>query len=81
VIGLIKLRITFPDQPRPFRTWGYPITPLIFLAVTLFMLVHLVTARPLQSLAGLLLMLVGLVLYRLVTARERRKVRMAPPPR
>ncbi|MET0428721.1 MAG: amino acid permease [Microvirga sp.] len=81
VIGLIKLRITRPDQPRPFRTWGYPITPLIFLAVTLFMLVHLVTARPLQSLAGLLLMLVGLVLYRLVTARERRKVRMAPPPR
>ncbi|KST57472.1 amino acid permease [Methylobacterium sp. GXS13] len=79
VIGLIKLRITRPDQPRPFRTWGYPITPLIFLAVTLFMLVHLVTVRPLQSLASLLLMLVGLVLYRLVTARGRRKVRMAPP--
>jgi len=81
VIGLIKLRITRPDLPRPFRAWGYPITPLIFLAVTLFMLAHLVTVRPLQSLAGLLLMLVGLVLHSLVTAREQRKARMAPPPR
>ncbi|MCJ2142295.1 APC family permease [Methylobacterium sp. E-066] len=81
VIGLIKLRITRPDLPRPFRAWGYPITPLIFLAVTLFMLVHLVTVRPFQSLASLLLMLAGLVLYGLVTAWERRNARMAPPPR
>ncbi|MCJ2095264.1 amino acid permease [Methylobacterium sp. J-072] len=81
VIGLIKLRITRPDLPRPFRAWGYPITPLIFLAVTLFMLVHLVTVRPLQSLASLLLMLAGLGLYGLATARERRSARMAPPPR
>ncbi|MDF2598414.1 MAG: amino acid permease [Methylobacterium brachiatum] len=79
VIGLIKLRITRPDLPRPFRAWGYPITPLIFLAVTLFMLVHLVAVRPLQSLAGLALMLAGLVLYGVATAWGRRTARRAPP--
>ncbi|MCJ2097611.1 APC family permease [Methylobacterium sp. E-046] len=63
VLGLIKLRITQPDLPRPCRTWGYPFTPLIFLAVTLFMMIYLVVARPLQSLAGLLIMLAGLALY------------------
>ena len=79
VIGLIKLRIARPDQPRPFRAWGYPVTPMIFLSVTLFMLVHLVTVRPLQSLAGLALMLAGLLLYGIATARERKTARMAPP--
>jgi len=72
VLGLIKLRITRPDLPRPCRTWGYPFTPLTFLAVTLFMMVYLVAARPLQSLAGLLMMLAGLVLYAVAMARTRR---------
>ena len=73
VLGLFKLRLTRPDLPRPYRTWGYPFTPLIFLAVTLFMMVYLVSARPLQSLAGLLMMLAGLVLYAVAMARTRTK--------
>jgi basic amino acid/polyamine antiporter, APA family len=72
VLGLIKLRITRPDLPRPCRTWGYPFTPLIFLAVTLFMMVYLVAVRPFQSLASLLLMLAGLVLYAVATVQRRR---------
>ncbi|WP_267422899.1 amino acid permease [Methylobacterium sp. GC_Met_2] len=71
VLGLIKLRITRPDLPRPCRTWGYPFTPLVFLAVTLFMMVYLVAVRPFQSLAGLLLMLAGLVLYAVATVQRR----------
>lgn len=63
VLGLIKLRITRPDLPRPYRAWGYPITPLVFLGVTAFMLAYLVTARPMQSLGGLAVMLLGLALY------------------
>jgi APA family basic amino acid/polyamine antiporter len=63
VLGLIKLRITRPDLPRPCRTWGYPFTPLIFLAVTLFMMAYLIVERPLQALAGSLMMLGGLALY------------------
>jgi len=72
VLGLIKLRITRPDLPRPCRTWGYPFTPLVFLAVTLFMMVYLVAVRPFQSLAGLLMMLVGLLLYAVAKLRTRR---------
>ena len=43
------------------------------------MLVHLVTVRPLQSLAGLALMLAGLLVYGIATARERTTARRAPP--
>src|SRR5579872_1891975 len=63
VLGLIKMRISHPDLARPYRAWGYPITPLIFLSVTLFMMYYLVVNRPLQSLAGIAMMSVGLVIY------------------
>ncbi|MCJ2014756.1 APC family permease [Methylobacterium sp. J-076] len=73
VLGLIKLRITEPHLPRPYRAWGYPVTPIIFLSVTLFMLVYLVAARPIQSLCGLGLMLLGLALYAVARAQARRE--------
>lgn len=38
-IALIVLRRTDPDRPRPIRTWGYPLTPLVFITSSLFMVV------------------------------------------
>ena len=32
VLGVIKMRITHPELPRPYRAWGYPVTPLVFLS-------------------------------------------------
>ncbi len=63
VLGVVWLRLTRPDLPRPYRAWGYPVTPVIFLAVTAFMMYYLVTNRPLQSLAGFVMMLAGLAIY------------------
>jgi APA family basic amino acid/polyamine antiporter len=69
VLGVIKLRITRPDLPRPYRAWGYPVTPLIFLSVTGFMMYYLLTQRPVQSLIGLVMMASGLALYYLSRTR------------
>lgn len=63
VLGVIKLRITQPDLRRPYRAWGYPLTSLVFLLATAFMMYHLVTERPLQSFLGTLIMLSGLLIY------------------
>ena len=63
MLGVIKLRITRPDLPRPYRAWGYPVTPVIFLLVTLFMMYYLVVDRPLQSFFGALIMVSGLLIY------------------
>ena len=68
--GVIILRRKQPDRPRPYRMWGYPVTPLIFMSVALFMMYYLVTNRPVQSLAGFLMMLVGLVIYGIAQTRE-----------
>ena len=63
VLGVMVLRWRQPELERPYRTWGYPLTPLLFLGVTGFMMVYLVTERPLQSLGGLATLLAGLLVY------------------
>jgi APA family basic amino acid/polyamine antiporter len=65
VLGVIVLRHTKPDLPRPYRVWGYPLTPILFLAVSLFMMVNLLLARPVQSLAGVAMVVTGLLVYAL----------------
>jgi APA family basic amino acid/polyamine antiporter len=69
VLGVIKLRITRPDLPRPYRAWGYPITPVVFLLVTAFMMYYLLTERPLQSALGALIMISGLLIYAVFRGR------------
>jgi basic amino acid/polyamine antiporter, APA family len=63
VFGVIKLRVTSPELPRPYRAWGYPITPLVFLLVTAFMMYYLLTERPLQSFLSAVIMMSGLAIY------------------
>jgi APA family basic amino acid/polyamine antiporter len=63
VLGVIVLRRTQPGLQRPYRVWAYPITPIVFLAVTGFMMFYLVAQRPMQSLAGVLVMLAGLAVF------------------
>ena len=63
VLGVIRLRTTQPDLPRPYRAWGYPITPAVFLLVTGFMMYYLLTERPVQTLLSILIMISGLLIY------------------
>ena len=36
VAGVYVLRVNEPNLPRPYRTWGYPVTPAVFLAVNIW---------------------------------------------
>ena len=49
-----------PDRPRPYRTWGYPIIPVLFVAGASAFVVNTLVERPLQSLAGMGLLALGL---------------------
>jgi APA family basic amino acid/polyamine antiporter len=81
VLGVIKLRIKRPDLPRPYRAWGYPVTPVVFLLVTGFMMYYLLTDRPLQSALGTLIMLSGLLIYTVFRKRAGRSPATATPVR
>ncbi len=72
-VGLMVLRRKEPDLPRPYRTWGYPVVPVIFILSALALAVDLLVETPFRATMGLAVMLVGLPLYaywRRRTARE-----------
>jgi APA family basic amino acid/polyamine antiporter len=81
VLGVIKLRITCPELPRPYRAWGYPLTPAVFLVVTAFMMYHLLTERPLQAALGMLIMMSGLAIYAVFHKRADPGAAIASPGR
>ncbi|MFM1561660.1 MAG: APC family permease, partial [Roseibacillus sp.] len=59
VIGLFWLRIRQPDLERPVKAWGYPVTPAIFIGVSLWMMVYVARANPVGALWGLATVAVG----------------------
>lgn len=63
VVGVFVLRRREPDLPRPYRTWGYPVTPILFAAISLFAMGYTLVHQPWESLAGLVTLLVGLPVY------------------
>ncbi len=63
VLGVIVMRIRRPAEPRPYRTFGYPITPLIFLAATGWTMFFLLKVRTTESLIALAIVCFGLLVY------------------
>lgn len=62
-VALFVLRRTRPDAARPYRTWGYPIIPLVFVVGSAAFVVNTLLERPVESLAGLGLLALGLPVY------------------
>ena len=65
VCGLVKMRFTDPDLPRPYRTLGYPVTPLLFIGVNLWIIAYSLFSRPLAGLAGLATIVLGALVFKL----------------
>ncbi|MEN7343580.1 MAG: amino acid permease [Pseudomonadota bacterium] len=63
VLGLFVLRWRQPDLPRPFKAWGYPVTPLIFLVLTGWTLWFVLKNERGAGLTGLAVIAIGLVFY------------------
>jgi basic amino acid/polyamine antiporter, APA family len=61
--SLFVFRRTMPDAERPYRVWGYPVIPLLFLAVTAMVLASALIATPRQALNGLVMMAIGVPFY------------------
>jgi APA family basic amino acid/polyamine antiporter len=61
--AVIVLRVRAPELPRPYRTLGYPVVPLVFVAVALWLVVNTLLNRPVESVTGLVLIALGLPVY------------------
>ncbi len=65
VLGVIYLRITRPELSRPYRAWGYPATPAVFLAAMVLIMAYLIIERPLQSLASAAMLAAGILIFKM----------------
>jgi len=63
VAGVIVLRVKRPDLARPYRMWGYPLTAILFLAITAWFLGNMLVTRPVPSLVGLAFIGAGIPVY------------------
>ncbi len=61
--SVFVLRKTRPDMPRPYRAWGYPFTPLLFLLASLLLMGDMLRATLARVDGGLLIVICGLPAY------------------
>jgi len=63
IVALVILRRTKPDAERPYRTWGYPIVPMISILISALLIVDLAWLAPATSGIGMLITLTGVPVY------------------
>jgi APA family basic amino acid/polyamine antiporter len=63
VLAVIVLRRKAPNLVRPYRTWGYPVVPLIYIVMAILLVLDLLRLAPTTSGAGYLIVLTGIPVY------------------
>lgn len=61
--SVFTLRKKFPDLPRPYKTWGYPVVPILFILASLGILLNTLIEKPIEALAGILFTALGIPVY------------------
>jgi APA family basic amino acid/polyamine antiporter len=78
VLSVIVLRRKLPNAPRPYRVRGYPFVPILFVLVMCWIVINAFMTSPVESVATLVLILIGLPLYPLFHGKS--TPAKSPPP-
>jgi basic amino acid/polyamine antiporter, APA family len=71
-IGVFILRRKMPDEPRPYKVWGYPFTPMLFIIFSFLFLVNSLISDTEDAAMGLILISLGLPIYFYWKSRKRK---------
>lgn len=66
IIGIYRLRRSRPDMERPYKAFGYPVLPLVYIVMGILFIVLMVVYKPLYTWAGIAITLLGVPLYFLI---------------
>jgi basic amino acid/polyamine antiporter, APA family len=77
IAGVFRLRKVRPNAERPYRTWGYPFVPALYILGASTVLAVLFIYRPTTTWPGLVIVALGIPVYFLLRPRKRRKEQMA----
>ncbi len=61
--SVFKFRKTMPDAPRSYKTWGYPVVPVVFLILAVLLLINTLWTSPQESMWGLVIIMAGAPVY------------------
>jgi APA family basic amino acid/polyamine antiporter len=70
-LAVIILRFKQPEIPRPYKTLGYPVLPILFVLINLGVFLNTIWAQPLQSFIGLIILIVGIPAFLYWHSKER----------
>ncbi len=62
-LGVFILRQKMPDVPRPYKVWGYPIVPALFIVFCFVLVMNTIVARPREAVLGISLILTGVPVF------------------
>ena len=79
IIGLFVLRRTQPDTPRPYRAFGYPVLPAIYIAMAVGIDLVLLRYKPQYTWPGLIIVLCGIPVYFLWSRQNHKVTRSLAP--
>lgn len=74
-LGVFIMRVKEPDRERPYRVWGYPVVPAIFLLFCIALIIITFFTRPREALLGAVLMCAGIPVYLWLSYRTKRQER------
>ena len=63
VASLFTLRKKYPDLPRPYKTWGYPVVPFLYIIALSGLLLNTLVNKPAEALFGLGIVAIGIPVY------------------
>jgi len=72
-LAVIILRFKRPETSRPYKAWGYPFLPILFVLINLGVFLNTVWAQPLQSLIGLVILMAGIPAFLYWQSKERQR--------
>jgi basic amino acid/polyamine antiporter, APA family len=69
-LGVFILRKRLPDLHRPYKVWGYPVVPAIFILFCIGLFFNTIVARPREAAIGMVLILSGIPVYFLIMRKK-----------
>jgi len=74
ILGIFILRRKQPGLERPYKAFGYPILPVIYILLALVFCVALIIAKPPYAIGGAVIVLVGIPLYYIAVSRREKNI-------
>lgn len=70
IIGVFRLRRLRPDAPRPYRAFGYPVLPMIYILMGTAFIILMVIYKPDYTWPGIIIAALGIPVYYLIRRRQ-----------